>query len=119
MVLHTCRQYMCVLGGQTYTSEDAKVMEEAFSGSQVYLGGFYPPNRIARQPVTLLHGQGHLQGAREVSPGVYIGGTAPNYYSTCISIRLNESCFSIIYGSLLIRFGTITMMFLDALMAAP
>ena len=35
----------------------------------VYLGGYFPPTRIARQPVTLLHGCATLPGAVELAPG--------------------------------------------------
>ncbi|BDA41837.1 probable UPF0301 protein CT0663 [Coccomyxa sp. Obi] len=53
---------------------NARLIHGAFADCQVYLGAFYPPNRIARQPVTLVHGQGHLQGSKEISPGIYTGG---------------------------------------------
>ncbi len=55
-------------------------MQGAFADCQVYLGAFYPPNRIARQPVTLVHGQGHLQGSKEISPGIYTGGTVTMFH---------------------------------------
>jgi len=44
----------------------------------VYLGGYFPPARIARQPVTLLHGTPDLQGAVELAPGagLFTGGAA-------------------------------------------
>lgn len=67
---------MCALPMQAYSGEDARTMEESFAASQIYLGGMFPPNRIARQPLTLLHGHGHLEGCREVSPGIYTGGEA-------------------------------------------
>lgn len=63
------------IGAQADES-DAQIIQEAFADSQVYLGAFYPPNRIARQRVTLIHGASHLEGAREVSPGIFTGGTA-------------------------------------------
>ncbi|CAL5219356.1 g1173 [Coccomyxa viridis] len=59
---------------QAYTEEDAKIMKESFADSVLYLGGFYPPNRITRQPLIMLHGHRHLEGCREVSPGIYTGG---------------------------------------------
>jgi hypothetical protein len=59
---------------------DATIIQEAFADSQVYLGGFYPPSRIARQRVTLIHGAAHLEGAREVSPGIYTGGMQHGLY---------------------------------------
>ena len=59
---------------QAYSQEDGKVMRESFADSVIYLGGMFPPNRIARQPLTLIHGHGHLDGCREVSPGIYAGG---------------------------------------------
>ena len=49
-------------------------MKQSFADSVLYLGGFYPPNRIARQPLIMLHGHRHLEGCREVSPGIYTGG---------------------------------------------
>ena len=49
-------------------------MKESFADSVLYLGGFYPPNRITRQPLIMLHGHRHLEGCREVSPGIYTGG---------------------------------------------
>ena len=61
---------------QAYSEEDAKVMKQSFADSVIYLGGFYAPNRIARQPLVMLHGHRHLEGCREVSPGIYTGGGA-------------------------------------------
>lgn len=65
----TCSSYM-----QASSEEDARTMRESFADSQIYLGAFYAPNRIARQPLTMIHGHGHLEGCREVSPGIYTGG---------------------------------------------
>ena len=59
---------------QAYSQEDGKIMQESFADSVIYLGGMFPPNRIARQPLTLIHGYSHLDGCREVSPGIYTGG---------------------------------------------
>ena len=58
---------------QADESESARI-ERAFSGCQVYLGGFFSPNRIGQQPITLLHGQAQLADSHEVLPGIYIGG---------------------------------------------
>ena len=59
---------------QAYSQENGKIMQESFANSVIYLGGMFPPNRIARQPLTLIHGYSHLDGCREVSPGIYTGG---------------------------------------------
>ncbi|KAK9846375.1 hypothetical protein WJX81_002593 [Elliptochloris bilobata] len=49
-------------------------LQGVFAGAPVYHGGFYPPNRIARQSVSVLHGQGHLTGCSEVALGIFTGG---------------------------------------------
>jgi hypothetical protein len=66
---------LCPNPAQSEESEAGRI-ERAFADCQVYLGGFYPPNRIARQPITLMHGQGHLEDSHEILPGIYIGGGA-------------------------------------------
>lgn len=43
--------------GWGWQSPVASSLEEAFSDSRIYLGGFFSPARIARQPITCLHGQ--------------------------------------------------------------
>ncbi len=73
---------MCLPCMQTFSEEDATIMKQSFADSTIYLGGFYAPNRIARQPLVMLHGHGHLEGCREISPGVYTGGeTFPIVFS--------------------------------------
>ena len=47
-----------LLGGGWQPSDDGGgMLGAAFGGERVFLGGFFPPSRIARQPVTFLHGQ--------------------------------------------------------------
>lgn len=36
---------------------DSPSLEAAFSEHRVYLGGFFSPAKLARQPITCLHGQ--------------------------------------------------------------
>jgi putative AlgH/UPF0301 family transcriptional regulator len=52
---------------------------DALAAAPVYLGGYFPPTRIARQPVTLLHGDARLPGAAEVAPGsgLFTGAAGP------------------------------------------
>lgn len=75
---------------------DAARIQQAFSNSQVYLGGFYAPNRIARQPVMIMHGQGGLPDCLEILPGIYIGGGVATYrarshYSFCACCTRTEA----------------------------
>jgi putative AlgH/UPF0301 family transcriptional regulator len=48
----------------------------ALAPAPVYLGGFFGPNRLAAQPVSVLHAQADLPAAAELAPGlgVYTGG---------------------------------------------
>lgn len=57
---------------------DADAVAAALADAPVYLGGFFPPNKLAAQPVTLLHGEPSLPGSIELAPGlgVYTGGGA-------------------------------------------
>ena len=64
-------------------------MKQSFADSVLYLGGFYPPNRIARQPLIMLHGHRHLEGCREVSPGIYTGGGS--YFNSPSRLRVSNS----------------------------
>ena len=54
----------------------AAAVEAAFGAEPMYLGGYFAPNRIAGQRVTMLHGVAGLPGAAEVAPGagVFSGG---------------------------------------------
>lgn len=63
-------------GGGEGGDAAAAAVEAAFGAEPVYLGGYFAPNRIAAQRVTLLHGVSGLPGAAEVAPGarVYTGG---------------------------------------------
>ncbi len=92
----------------------AKLIQGAFADCQVYLGAFYPPNRIARQPVTLIHGQGHLEGSKEITPGIYTGGAwqflstsrasiyaiVEEIHTNCLSLSLSQKRFSDLMFSL-------------------
>jgi putative transcriptional regulator len=65
------------LGGGDGGSADGSSPLEA---APVYLGGYFPPTKIARQPVTLLHGASDLEGAVEVGgpgSGLFTGGAGP------------------------------------------
>ena len=50
----------------------------ALADAPVYLGGFFAPNRLAAQPIALLHAEASPPGAVELAPGlgVYTGGGA-------------------------------------------
>lgn len=49
-----------LLGWGWQPGGDSPSLEAAFSEERVYLGGFFPPGRLARQPITCLHGQVRL-----------------------------------------------------------
>lgn len=67
-----CVQDLMGWGWETVAPEN--LMISAFKDSVVYLGGWYAPNKIARQRQLFLHGQADLPGSVEVSPGIYLGG---------------------------------------------
>ena len=51
-----------LLGWGWTPADGSSSLEAAFKDERVYLGGFFPPARIARQPITCLHG--HVCAAR-------------------------------------------------------
>ena len=51
--------------GWGWRSPAASSLEAAFSDARIYLGGFFAPARIARQPITCLHGQVRGWGENE------------------------------------------------------
>lgn len=55
--------------GSSAPPPSPEALEDALGPAPVYLGGYFPPARIARQPVTLLHGCAALPGAVELAPG--------------------------------------------------
>ena len=56
-------------GGSEGSSLPPEALEGALGEAPVYLGGYFPPSKIARQPVTLLHGSASLPGSVELAPG--------------------------------------------------
>lgn len=65
-------------GGEPGEQAPGPDLEGLLGPAPVYLGGYFPPARIARQPVTLLHGVPDLPGAVELAPGsgLFTGGAA-------------------------------------------